>query len=235
MNSIPSVRNAALVSFNWVLNHRDIFVRFGLVTLFAFATHHLTWQWLRFVTSEAVLRTCSFLDIRGSRISFDVIELRGEQFQYLISCTFVDVFLASLPLLWNARKSLIRNVVWFLIAGAVLFPFNAIRLEIAVLLYFHGIPWKIADGLLGAYSYFIVWLAIWYTRSWYLQTPLKNQDMAVCGTPCPYLVMRKQASAWSVRAPSSVSSVTQYVSETLRLWKRLQQRNGERLWQQTSD
>ncbi len=148
MNSVTSVRNSAPIAFNWVLNHRDIVFRFGLVTLFAFVTHQLTWQWLRFVTSEAVLRMCSFLDIQGSRISFDVIELRGEQFQYVISCTFVDVFLASLPLLWNARKSLIHNVVWILIAGAVLFPLNTIRLEIALLLYFHGIYWTIADGLL---------------------------------------------------------------------------------------
>jgi hypothetical protein len=155
---------------NLVLNYRSILCRAGLVILFAAGTHQAKWQWLRFATSEAVLRMCDFFNIHGTRISFDVIKLGGEQFQYLISCTFVDVFLASVPLIWNVTISLIRNVAMVVAAGVLLFLFNAIRLETAVLMYLHGIPWIVADGVLGGVSYFIVWLVIWFTRSWELNS-----------------------------------------------------------------
>lgn len=163
---IATVRRTALTSRECLRNYRGILYRVGLVILFAVTAHQVTWHWLRFVTSELVLRFSGFLNIRATRLSFDVIELQGEQFRYLTSCTFVDVFIASIPLIWNVKASLIRNVAWVAVAGMALFNFNAIRLEIAVLLYCHRIPWTIADGLLGGCSYFVVWLGIWYTRSW---------------------------------------------------------------------
>lgn len=155
---------------NHISNYRGILCRAALVILFVAWVHQAKWQWLRFATSEVVLRMCGLLNIHGTRISFDVIEIRGQQFQYLISCTFVDVFVASVPLMWNVTLSLVRNVAWVVAVGAFLFLFNAIRLEIAVLVYLHGIPWIIADGFWGGVSYFIVWRVIWFTRSWELSS-----------------------------------------------------------------
>ena len=159
---------------DWLGSRAGIFCRVGLVIFLAVAAHQFKWEWLRFATSEIVLRLSGFLKIPALRVSCDVIELQGQQFRYLTSCTFVDVFLASIPLIWNLTASLTRNVLWLAIAGIVLFDFNVIRLEIAVLLYLRNIPWTIADGLLGGCSYFVVWLAIWYTRSWGLRIPLER-------------------------------------------------------------
>lgn len=168
---IAVVRRMALTSRECLRNYRGILSRVGLVILFAAAAHQVTWQWLRFLTSELILRLSDFLNIRATRLSFDVIELQGERFRYLTSCTFVDVFIASIPLIWNVKASIVRNAAWVAVAGMALFNFNAVRLETAVLLHFHGIPWTIADGVLGGCSYFVVWLVIWYTRSWCLEVP----------------------------------------------------------------
>ena len=163
---IAMARGTAQTSLECVGKYRGILYRVGLVILFATGAHQVQWQWFRFVTSELVLRLSAFLNIQASRISFDVIELQGEQFRYLTSCTFVDVFIASIPLIWNVKASLIRNFAWVAVAGVALLAFNAIRIESAVVLYCHRIPWTIADELLGGCSYFIVWLVIWLTRSW---------------------------------------------------------------------
>lgn len=174
LTTVP--RNAPLRPVSCFLNYRGILYRAALVILFAVGAHQAQWQWLRFATSEAVLRMCGLLNIQGIRISFDVIELRGQQFQYLISCTFVDVFFGSIPLIWNVTTSVIRNAILVVVAGVVLSLFNAIRLEIAVLLYLHGIAWVFADGCWGGISYFIVWLVIWRTRSWELAVPTPTRN-----------------------------------------------------------
>jgi hypothetical protein len=181
----PSVRDrtpgsgkTSVPGLECIWNCRGVLFRWALVALFVVGAHQTRWEWLRFVTSEIVLRLSSYLDIRTTRISFDVIELQGEKFRYLTSCTFVDVFIASIPLIWDVKASLIRNGATVSIAGIALFNFNAIRLEIAVLLYFHRIPWTVADGLLGGLSYFIVWLVIWHTRSWSLDIPTKRLSLS---------------------------------------------------------
>jgi hypothetical protein len=180
MNSIKAAaRTTTLISLECLRNYRGILQRVGLVILFAAAAHQVTWQWLRFLTSELVFRLSGFLDIRATRVSFDLIELQGEQFRYLTSCTFVDVFIASIPLVWNVKASIVRNAAWVAVAGMALFTFNAVRLEMAILLHFNGIPWTIADGVLGGCSYFIVWLVIWYTRSWCLEVPLERMHAAL--------------------------------------------------------
>ena len=166
--SVSGRISATSLPREWLWRRRDVLCRAGLVILFAIAVHQLRWETLRFITSETVLRLSKFLNIRGSRVSLDVIELQGQQFRYGTSCTFVDVFIASIPILWNVKASLSQNVARGIIAGTALFLFNSMRLETAVLLYIHSVPWTIADGLLGGCSYFIVWLVIWWQRTWCL-------------------------------------------------------------------
>jgi len=137
-----------------------------LVILCAFIAHQVTWGWLRFVTSESILRLSSLLRLGACRISGDVIEIRGQQFQYVTACTFVDVALACIPLIWNIKASLARNVGRVGVAFLALFLLNVIRLEITVLLYYQRIPWTVADNFVAGCSYFLVWLVIWHTRSW---------------------------------------------------------------------
>jgi exosortase/archaeosortase len=140
--------------------------RVGLVAIFAAAAHQISWEWLRFLTSECVLRISAFLGMTSSRVSFDIIVVGGQAAQFVISCTFVDVFMGSIPLLWNLEKSVFRNILRLLAAATLLFAFNVLRLEFGHVLYYWGAPWTVADQVLGGLAYFAVWLAIWRLRSW---------------------------------------------------------------------
>ena len=88
----------------------------------------------------------------------------GRAMQFVIACTFVDVFLGSIPLLWNLKDSVQRNIFSLIVSAALLFAFNVGRLEVAQVLYYRGVSWTVADEVLGGAAYFAVWHAIWRMR-----------------------------------------------------------------------
>jgi hypothetical protein len=150
---------------------REFLCRAGLVAIFATIAHQLRWEWLQFLTSEAILRISASLGMATARMSVDTIRVQGQPFQFVIACTFVDVFMGSIPLLWDLKKSLLKNASWLVAAAMILFGFNVVRLEIGQVLYAHGASWTLADDVLGGFAYFTVWLFLWWQRSWEL-TPL---------------------------------------------------------------
>ena len=145
---------------------REFLARACLVAVFVVVSHELRWQWLRFFTSEAVLRLSAMLGMDTARLSFDTIRVQETEVRFVVSCTFVDVFLGSLPLLWDLRRSLLRNCSRLVVAGTILFAFNVLRLEIAQVLYAHGASWEVADGVLAGIAYFLVWVVIWQLQTW---------------------------------------------------------------------
>jgi exosortase/archaeosortase len=128
----------------------------GLVVI----SHQLSWDGLRFATSEAVLRVCSFLGMSTERKSFDTISVKGEIFCFVTSCTFIDVFAGVGPLIWNCKKSLSRNCCTILIASVGLFTLNVVRLALGQVLYARGAPWVFAHSMISGFTYFAVWLLV---------------------------------------------------------------------------
>jgi exosortase/archaeosortase len=150
--------------------------RVGLVAIFVASAYQTSWEWLRFLTSECVLRISASLGMTTSRLSFDTILVGGQATQFVIPCTFVDVFMGSIPLLWNIKNSVLRNILWLLATSTLLFGFNVVRLELAQVLYYRGVTWTVADEVLGGVAYFAVWLAIWGLRSWEPWTSFAESD-----------------------------------------------------------
>jgi len=131
-----------------------------LVALLVIVTHQFAWGWLRFLTSEAVLRLSASLGLGTQRVSADTIRVQGDLFRFVISCTFVDVVMGAIPLVWNLKKTISKNLLTVIALALSLFGFNVVRLEIGQLLYAYGAPWSVADDVLGGASYFAVWLLI---------------------------------------------------------------------------
>lgn len=152
------------------LPSREFLCRASLVALIVTSTHQLNWWWLRFVTSESTLRLSSLLGMQTQRISFDTVRIHGQIVSFVISCTFIDVIAGAVPLLWDFRKPLISECSRMLVCAFVLFACNLVRLEIAQLLYAVGVPWTVADDILGGFAYFAVWLFIWHHRTWKLMS-----------------------------------------------------------------
>jgi hypothetical protein len=138
----------------------DLVCRILLVAILAAVSHQFEWEWLRFLTSEAVLRLSASLGMVTERVSFDTISIQREFFRFVISCTFVDVFIGAIPLVWDLKKSISGNFLTLIALAAGLFGFNALRLEAAQLFHACGVPWIAADEILGGFAYFGAWLFV---------------------------------------------------------------------------
>jgi hypothetical protein len=151
---------------------QDFLCRAGLTVLLVVLTHQGDWNGLKAVTTEAVLRASAMFGLDESRISFDTLRVGRTPVHFVISCTFVDVFAGAIPLLWNRARSIARNLSCTVAAGAGLFVFNVLRLQAGHALYLRGLPWVLADGILGGFAYFLVWMVVWRLRTWRLVGPL---------------------------------------------------------------
>jgi hypothetical protein len=145
---------------------RQVLWRGGLVILLVVVSHSLEWPNLEYATSEVILALSTWLGVSGQRVSFDTIQLAAENYQFAVSCTFVDVIMGSIALVWHQQVSIAGNCIRLTFWAGVLFAFNAFRLEVAVLVHLWGVGWYWVDGIVGGVGYFLVWLAIWELRSW---------------------------------------------------------------------
>jgi hypothetical protein len=140
---------------------RDYFVvRLSLVPVFVLLCYQWGWEFLRFLTSEAVRLLDGWMGLSLVRISFDTIHWHGDSFQFQVSCTFADAFCGAIPLLWDSKSSNSRNLLKLGVIFACLFPLNVVRLSSGFLLHARGIPWWLAHETISGFTYFIflVWL-----------------------------------------------------------------------------
>src|SRR5438309_4564573 len=140
---------------------QEVTIRIGLSVLFVTFTHQLQWQSLRMVTSEAILRTSLAMGMSVFRVSADTINVNGTFFQFVTACTFVDVFMAAIPLVWNLQTSAARNLIELFALAVTLFGLNIVRLQTAQVLFAHGASWNVADQVVGGFAYFAGWLLVW--------------------------------------------------------------------------
>jgi hypothetical protein len=139
-----------------------LILRASLVALFVIACHQLDWRGARFLTSECILQISLWLGIPIQRLSFDVIQFNGQQFQFGVSCAYIDVVCGSIPLIWNLAVSVWRNLLKLTLYCGCLFVFNVLRLELGYVLYAQGVPWVFAHEVIGGVALFLIFL--WVIR-----------------------------------------------------------------------
>jgi hypothetical protein len=84
----------------------------------------------------------------------------------VIACTFADVWCAAIPLVWDLRRALSRNLLTVFLLALALVLFNVVRLSASDVLFARGLPWWLAHDVLGGVAYFIVWTWVWEHRGW---------------------------------------------------------------------
>jgi hypothetical protein len=149
-----------------LLPSNEFLCRAGLSALLAIDAHLFRWEWLRFLTSEAILRSSAFLGMTTARVSFDTVAIQGELFQYFVSCTFADLFLGVLPFIWRGNFSPLRNLLRLALSAAAIFAFNLLRLELGQIAFRYGVPWILAHEIPSGFALFAVVFVIWQTRDW---------------------------------------------------------------------
>ncbi len=144
----------------------EALLRFGLVPVAVGVCYLFGWHWLRHLTLELNLIIDSWFGIHLQRLSAETVMWNGGLFRYEIACTMADVWCGALPLLWNTRKSIVRNLVIWMALGIVLIAFNVTRLSVSDVLFAMGIPWDLAHNVISGVSYFLIWTWLWRNKSW---------------------------------------------------------------------
>jgi hypothetical protein len=141
-----------------------LLARFALVTVAVGICYCFHWRPLRFLTSEANLRLDLLAGIPLERLSYDTVTWKGVLYRYENACTFVDVWLGSIPLLWNLRRSIAQNLAFLALVALGLFTFNVFRLSVSDVLFAAGLSWELAHNVISGVAYFLVWIWIWEHR-----------------------------------------------------------------------
>jgi hypothetical protein len=103
------------------------------------------------------LQAVRLAGVPGQRLSFDTIDLGGQPFVIDVSCTFADVFCASLAFLWITGAGLSSNARRVAGFALGLFVLDQARIAATYALFRTGLPWRAADLTLGALAYLAVW------------------------------------------------------------------------------
>ena len=100
------------------------------------------------------------------RIGPETVMFRGQVYRYVIACTFADVFCGAIPLLWDLRSTVLRNLALLAAFAVVLFAFNIFRLSLSDALFAHGVSWNLGHNVVSGFAYFAVWSWLWPHRGW---------------------------------------------------------------------
>jgi hypothetical protein len=137
-----------------------LFKRLPLVVVAVVVCYQFSWEDLRYITSEIVLRFAEWRGLQAERLGPHLVFWNGELYRFDIACTFVDVFCGAIPLIWVWRFGVVGNLMNVAGFAAALFAFNLFRDCVADLVFSAGAPWFLADQVVGGAAYFAVWVCI---------------------------------------------------------------------------
>jgi hypothetical protein len=155
---------------------RSVVLRICLLAIAVLVCHQFEWRVLRSATCECIFLLSTWAGIPVQRLTSDVLLFNGRTVEFVTSCTQIDVYCASIPLIWNfaagARANCMKLAAYF----ACLFLFNIARLEAGHLLLARGVPWVIAHEAIGGVNLFIIFLWVVRNRGWQSPLPTHSSD-----------------------------------------------------------
>jgi hypothetical protein len=146
-------------------------LRIGLVPLFVAVCYRYEWRAWRALVSGAVIALLHAAGAPARPLSFDTFAFHGGNFQVAISCTALDVFCGSIPLLWQWQQPVSRNFRFFAAYFLGLSAINLARLVVGFLLYSQAVSWLLAHEVMSGVFYFAVFLWIARRRGWSTHLP----------------------------------------------------------------
>jgi hypothetical protein len=148
------------------LPNRALVIRWLLVPVFVIICFQFQWQLLREWTTTAILLVSQWIHLPLARINTDVVELTGIRIKFTVSCTFIDAFCGSIPLLWNLSSPIAKNGLRLLLLYTVIFFLNIARLEGGFVAIAAGVPWWLAHECVSGMVYFLFLVFIIGQRAW---------------------------------------------------------------------
>ena len=140
--------------------------RICLVPVFVLACYQFEWTGLRSIVTSAFIYAASWFGIPAARYAFDSFSCNGEHYQFVISCTALDAFFGSIPLVWKRFVPFYRNLIFLAAYFILLSVINLFRLEIGFVIFLRGISWSLAHEVMAGVFYFALFLWIVRRRGW---------------------------------------------------------------------
>jgi exosortase/archaeosortase len=135
----------------------SLILRLLLAALAVLICYQFHWEWLRALTCDWNIRLDALMGVNLQKIAYDTVVYRGVTYHYAVACTMADAFCGALPLIWNTRHSVVRNLGLIAAFAAILFVFNVSRLSFSDVLFAKGLSWDWAHNVVSGVCYFILW------------------------------------------------------------------------------
>ncbi len=146
-------------------------LRICLVPVFVLMCYQFDWETWRTSWTDIFVTVMGWLAVPVVRVRFDSFLCNGVAYWFAIACTALDVFFGSIPLLWEPKKAIHRNLMLLSSFFACLSAANLVRLALGFLLYVHGVSWFVSHEVAAGVFYFGVFLWIARRRGWGHDSP----------------------------------------------------------------
>jgi exosortase/archaeosortase len=131
--------------------------RFVLTALAVLLCYQFQWHWLRGLTCDLNLRLDALFGVHLQKIAYDTVVYRGAIYHYVVACTMADAFCGTIPLIWDVRKNIPRNLAFIAVVAIVMLTFNVVRLSFSDVLFAWGLSWNWAHNVVSGVCYFLLW------------------------------------------------------------------------------
>jgi hypothetical protein len=124
--------------------------RLAGVGLAAALFYGVSWLPLRVIVRDGlawVMRHAGFPTAVAVYEGSPALRIGDKQLYFTPDCTYIDLWLISIPLLWRLDWPRALNVCWILVFGIIVIIMNLIRLLICIYFYYLGHSWLVAHEL----------------------------------------------------------------------------------------
>ena len=133
--------------------------RIFLAAIFILVCLQFSWMYFREINTNVLLNLMNVFDLEVTRTSTVTFKVDNNTFLMGVSCTSIDAFMGSIPLLWKLKESWPRQIKFFILYFLVFITINQLRLLLGFIFYDFGVTWfwahEIPSGI------FLFGLAVW--------------------------------------------------------------------------
>ncbi len=140
--------------------------RIFLSTIFIVLCHQLSWMYFRQINTNVLVDLMKIFDLHVMRTSSVTFKVGNNSFLMGVSCTSIDAFIGSIPLLWKLKESWSRQIKFFTLYFLVFATINQIRLLLGFIFYEFGISWFWAHEIPSGIFLFGLFLWILQQKRW---------------------------------------------------------------------
>lgn len=141
-------------------------LRICLVPVFVVVCYMFQWSVLRSALAVAITLVLNVAHVPTHSLGPDQFLCGGTHYSVVISCTAIDVFFGSIPLVWDWRRSVPQNLAVLSAGFLMLSAVNLARLILGFALFLKGVPWILAHEAISGVFYFGVFLFVARRRGW---------------------------------------------------------------------